>query len=477
MVPSLPACGTSYRPCPAPLAAGDAPPPVAAWAADWVPPLVDGPERAERLAAGAIVTLMGCGEATTYAWMDRARDEMDAMRRVAPRSAVAVELAMAVAANEFGRFDEARGRIRAVRAELDPSTRYLAPHVDYQAGLAAMAEGRSDDAACHYRRGLAAERAAQERDGARVLAGDTFLAELALERGASGRGAATDAARPVVGWFDLHAAAVEVAADGSPPTALDEVEAEARRAGRPAIVRLAAASRVSALVACGCVAEAERRWSVVEGVPAAPSDCLDPDAFRWRETEALAVTWVDVLDATGRPDRASAFLEEALDAAASRGLARMRMRLLARGVRVALRGDDRGRAMAYLVHYLEGLRDTGYARPLAREGPPVLPLLDAVADDASADPAVANGAATMRRALGAAPETAPRGELSARERAVLERLGTRADREIADELGLSYDGVRYYVKRLFAKLEARSRHDAVHKARKQGWLGLADSVG
>ena len=65
------------------------------------------------------------------------------------------------------------------------------------------------------------------------------------------------------------------------------------------------------------------------------------------------------------------------------------------------------------------------------------------------------------------PETARLPRLSARERDVLARLDRR-DREIAGALGLSHDGVRYRMRRLFRKLEVQSRREAVRPARQLG---------
>ena len=66
--------------------------------------------------------------------------------------------------------------------------------------------------------------------------------------------------------------------------------------------------------------------------------------------------------------------------------------------------------------------------------------------------------------------------LSDREFDVLARLERQSDRDIAQALKLSYDGVRYRVRRIFAKLGARGRLDAVHRARAQGILPAAEEA-
>ena len=66
--------------------------------------------------------------------------------------------------------------------------------------------------------------------------------------------------------------------------------------------------------------------------------------------------------------------------------------------------------------------------------------------------------------------------LSRRELDVLVRLERYRDKEIAWDLNLSYDGVRHRVRSIFAKLGARGRLDAVHRARAQGILPPADDA-
>ena len=61
--------------------------------------------------------------------------------------------------------------------------------------------------------------------------------------------------------------------------------------------------------------------------------------------------------------------------------------------------------------------------------------------------------------------------ISAREREVLGALATGcSNKEIARRLGVSPNTVKTHVSRLYAKLEARRRTDAVHRARELGLL-------
>ena len=81
----------------------------------------------------------------------------------------------------------------------------------------------------------------------------------------------------------------------------------------------------------------------------------------------------------------------------------------------------------------------------------------------------------MRAARGAGAEPVP--TLGAREVDVLRRLGTERDRDIAAALGITPDGVRYYVRRLFRKFGVHRRRDAVRRARELGLLDGNGAVG
>ena len=79
----------------------------------------------------------------------------------------------------------------------------------------------------------------------------------------------------------------------------------------------------------------------------------------------------------------------------------------------------------------------------------------------------------MRDDAGAGKDPTQR-PLSRRELDVLARLERYPDKEIAWDLNLR--GVRYRVRSIFAKLGARGRLDAVHRARAQGILPSAEDA-
>ena len=159
--------------------------------------------------------------------------------------------------------------------------------------------------------------------------------------------------------------------------------------------------------------------------------------------------------------------------AAERDLARTRMRGLALAMVLEHRAGDAGRAKAHLAAYLRLYAEAEYARPLARERTVALALLDEIAGDPETDAAIAGAAAGLREAMGedaGAVEEPLNGSLNGREMDVLALLEGHTDRDIAEALKLSYEGVRSRIRGIFAKLGARSRLEAVHHARARGLL-------
>ena len=128
---------------------------------------------------------------------------------------------------------------------------------------------------------------------------------------------------------------------------------------------------------------------------------------------------------------------------------------------------DTDRAVEPLVEFLRLMRDTDYLRPLVRHHVVSRGLLTRLIDGGS-DSEVDDAA---RAALAHLEEPAPPGlpAFSPRERAVLAELsrGLR-NREIADRLGVSEDGVRHHLKNIYRKTGTTDRRDAVRRATSMG---------
>ena len=192
--------------------------------------------------------------------------------------------------------------------------------------------------------------------------------------------------------------------------------------------------------------------------------------------EAVSCARLGLLTATGEFNAARDVAEALLRTAEERRLVRALTRGLALAIGLEHRAGDHRRARAHLLAYLRLFADTDYARPLAREREVALPLLDEVTRSKARDGAVAATASGLLKAMDTTPDTSASSQalLTEGEIDVLVRLERHRDKEIAEALGLSYDGLRYRVNRILRKLGARSRLDAVHRARAQGILPLEE---
>ena len=393
-------------------------------------------------------------------------------------------LGICVYFNQVTAFDQAIEWAGRARAALGRGSPYLA-HVDFHAGSVAMATGHPDEAWTCYDRALKVARASHLRDTGAVMIGEVLAAELDLERSAATPPVA--AARPsprLLGecgaWLDIYAASIGVEVElelirGGPQAALRLVEDAreyARRTERPGLARWLAALRVLVLLAGGDAEEASRSWRF-DRLPEQMGASLDLQTQSWREVEMLSCARLRLFIARREFD-AGRELAAALHALATeRDLVRTRMRGLALSMVLEYRAGDEQRARAHLLEFLRLIAVADYRWPLARERTVACALLDDVVDGAAADDAAAKAAASLRTAMHehAEADTDPlHRPLSEREFDVLKRLERRLDKEIAFELNLSYDGVRYRVRSIFAKLGARSRLDAVHRARARGIL-------
>ena len=395
-------------------------------------------------------------------------------------------LGMCIAHTQTTAFDTAAQWAGRARSALGTASPYLA-HVDLQAGSVAMARGRPREARRCYDRALRIARASHLRDAGAVMIGEVLAAELELERSAGPLGLDGPRVSPRLlgkcsAWLDVYAASIGARVElallrGDPRAALSSVEDAceyARRTERPALVRFLSALRVSVLLAGDEVDEAARAWRF-DHLPEQGPGCLDLGTLSWREMEMLACARLRLFIARGEFAVARRFAAALQAVASERALVRTRMRGLALSIVLEHRAGAPERASAHLVDYLRLFAEADYARPLARDRAVALALLDDAACAVGADAAVAAGAAELRETLrgdAGAGEYVSDPALTDRELEVLARLEGYTDKDIARAIGLSYAGVRYRVRCIFAKLGARSRLDAVHRAQARGILPI-----
>ena len=356
------------------------------------------------------------------------------------------------------------------------NNRYLPSYFDFHFGIIAMAQGRIEDAVEHYDRGRRHARSNLLRDPELAVVGGVLVHELAVERNRSARsdvptlpqvfrrglGRPMGACLAVAGMIgDLT---LRIGGARATVKALDDVHGYAAREALPVLARYAAARKAGVLAAVGRAEDGERLWRVAR-LPETPASCLDLEALGWREMEALACARVRVLAAGGDVGAALVLADELLALTEARGLRRTRMRALATALAVADGAGNRAVAAEYLAAYLRLYSETDYAIGLVLERRAVLAVLDgcrgALTDGERA------AAVALREALDL-PAQASGLALTDREAEVLQRIGALRDREIADAIGLSVDGVRYHVRNLFAKLGVRGREEAVKRARMLG---------
>ena len=352
----------------------------------------------------------------------------------------------------------------------------LSMFIDLQEGQIAMAKGRVRDAAALYRRAERVARASYVVGPEPAAICAVLLQELSLEcarvpdpelrqvpevlmTGSSPMQVYAAASGAVV-ELELRDEGVESAL-GVAQEMLDYV----RGAGLPALVRYVAGLRIGVLAMAGRVEEAEKAWRL-EDLPGTAEECLDLEGQTWREMEALSCARLRVLIGCERFDEARDLAGELRAVAGERSLTRTLMRALTLSVVLEQRAGDARAASEHLGTYLRLYAETPYAGPLVRERETCTPLVSKFLDTVSD----ASGKETARALLEAMEraDEAPAPALTDREREVLERLESEGDKQIAASLGLSTHGVRYHLRKLFDKLGASTRGEAVRRARERG---------
>ena len=380
------------------------------------------------------------------------------------------------------RFDVSRRReLAAKRHFARCGSRYGEVWYHYHAGIAAMAQGWTAAAAGHYTRGRrVAKQQFPEDDGA-TLIGNVLAAELDLERdrmkAVEQLAPAPEGLRDTGAWLDVYAAAYAVAAELAfvrrGAEAAVEVLAAARRHAREqgltSIVRYLSALRVSALVAGGSVEQAAQAWRA-DGLPDAASEMLDLSGLQsWREMEGTASARIRLLVARGDLDPARELADRLCETAAAHGLTRTLMRGLAASLAVEQQAGAAGRAEARLVEFLARLRTTDYARPLVRERAVGAAVLRRLVETGAAGDVRETAESMLARLGDAASSAGP--AFTPRELDVLGWLARDARaREIAANLGLTEDGVRYHLRNIYRKTGASGRVDALRRVRALGGL-------
>ena len=380
------------------------------------------------------------------------------------------------------RFDVSRRReLEAKRHFARCGSRYGEIYYHYHAGIAAMAQGRAEVAADHYTRGRRVVKQQFPEDDGATLIGNVLAAELDLERdrmkAVEQLAPAPAGLRDTGAWLDVYAAAYAVAAElafvrrgaAAALEVLGSARRHARSQGLASIVRYLSALRVSALVADGSVAQAEEAWRR-DGLPDAAAEMLDLSGLQsWREMEGTASARIRLLTACGDLDAARELADGLCETAAAHGLTRTLMRGLVAALVVEQQAGAGDRASARLVEFLTRLRSTDYVRPLVRERAAGIVVLRRLVETGEAGDVQETAESLLARLGDEAASAGP--AFTPRELDVLGWLARDARaREIAGNLGLTEDGVRYHLRNIYRKTGASGRVDAVQRVRALGVL-------
>ena len=380
-----------------------------------------------------------------------------------------------------GEFDTALEMLTVVR-ELAAGTQYLELYGELMRGQIYFVKGRVAEARSHWRK---ARRIARKRfllDPVAVASCDIVMKEIALERNlVSTAGEPSSVRSLLMGHgvpFSFFATAINVLIntrlgsgdlDGA-LAAADDLLAYLRRSGLNMFLRLLAALRVSLLVIAGRVGDAERAWRR-DALPEDTAACVDLSAQSWREMEAVSEARARLLIAGGRFDEARALLAELRALAMDRGFRKIEMRALALSIMLERLARDREAGARLLTEFLGLYAVSPYlAPPLMRERAISPESVSAFLRLKSKIDAPHQQTARSLLAVMSEADDDADVSLTRREREVLRRLEGRRDKEIAAVIGLSVHGVRYRLRRIFAKLGVSTRAEAVRRTRERGLI-------
>lgn len=384
-----------------------------------------------------------------------------------------------VASYERARFEESRTHGKFAQARFGEDARYGHIYLNVCLGMAAMAQGRVREASDRFRRARQGARRFFPSDPLLAATTEVVTIELDLERHrekAIQQRTLPDPAELRSGWTDIYAAAIEVRAEltfeqhggEAAVKLLRRTVDDVRSTGRRRVLHHLSALLASYLVMVGRGDEAAHLWRDC-ALPCAAADLLDLDGQSWRTMEALSCARVRLLVDQGDCDAAGELAKAMCRAASAHGLVRTAMRSQALSVVAACHARAPDLAVERLTAHLGRLRDVDYFRPLVRDrrvSVSVLRRLLGRKPDAGLREAAESLLGSLdKRAVAAGPE------FSAREQEILAEVRHgRRNKEIAERLGITEEGVRYHLKKIYRKTGVSRRSDAVRYALDKGVL-------
>ena len=389
-----------------------------------------------------------------------------------------IEYALCVLYYLKGEFDAALEGLAGAQ-ELLAGSQYIALYGGLLRGQIAMAQGQAQDAESHFRRAQRIARKSFVLDPVPAAGCEVALNELALEcNRVSTAAELRGAPRALMKYgvpFSLFATATSLLIElrlragrvDQALTAAEELLAFVRVAGLTSLVRYLAALRISVLVIAGRLEDAELAWQR-ENLPEGSAACVDLAGQTWREMEAVSCARLRWLIASARFEEARGLARELIAVANERRWRRTQMRALVLSMVLEQHAGAPAAAVAHLEEFLGMFAESPYAWPLVRERATCAQVVSMYLElnpDSPYGKTARSLLAAMRRVDGV------RGlVLSEREREVLQRLEGQRDKQIAAALGLTVSGVRFHLRKLFTKLNVRTRDEAVRRARELGLI-------
>ena len=378
---------------------------------------------------------------------------------------------------ERARFEESRRYGLQAQAHFGEEVRFGDVFVNICLGMSAMAQGRVREASDAYGRARQGARKSFASDACLTVSTDVLAIELDLERNRE-REIQQRTLQSMVEvrgvWTEVYAAAVAITAEltfaqydsEAVIQILSKTADDVEATGIEGLSHHIAALLVCYLVEVGNRDEAARVWRD-HGLACDAGDLLDLDHQSWRTMEALSYARVRLLAAQGEWDAAAELASRLCSVASERGLIRTLLRGLALSMVVAHGAGHADRALARLVEYLQLTREVGYVRPLVRHrGVSLAVLRRLVGTDVGEE--VRRAAESMLLQMDA-PSAATASVFSARELEVLAGVGEGLqNKEIAGQLGMTDEGVRYHLKNIYRKTGANGRKEVLRYVQSLG---------
>lgn len=383
------------------------------------------------------------------------------------------------ASYERGHFEESRRHGVRALADFGEDARYGNVFVWLCLGMGAMAQGRPADATNWYRRARQGTRRFFPSDFFTIASADVLSIELDLERNrekAIQQRTLQGITELRNGWVDIYAAAVAVHSEltferhngKAVVKFLTQAIDDAPAPGLGHFAHYLSAMLATYLIEDGRADEAAHLWRH-EALPSTSAELVDLDKQSWRTMEALSTARVRLLVDQGDLDAAAALTKAMYRAASAHGLVRTTLRTLALSMVVAHHGGHADLAVKRLVEFLGAARDVDYIRPLVRNRDvSVLVLQRLLGREPDGD--LREAAESTLASLGQRSATvAP--EFTSREIEILADVRHELrNKEIAEHLGITDEGVRYHLKKIYRKTGVSRRNDAVRYALNKGVL-------